>query len=450
MNFSAIKVLHVARQEVWSIVFTKGFVFMLLVPLFFLFLMSGFIPLIERFMETAKTNRTDSVRIGVIGGDPGLVEDWRSRIQDKKLANGLPLFIFTSLPVLGIAEDDQLKAAQKRVRNHELDAIAVIRGDLTSEGRCEFYFMRGFNIELPSDLRWPLNAIVNDLRFKNAGYDPATISALSRGITWNEFEIPLESSPEAGSEQKHEANFDKLFAPAIVSVLVMFFLVFTTSQRMLRGIVEEKTSRVVEILLSSVTPNELLAGKVFGFFLIGMIQFALWLGVGLATMAAKQIPITEYVQPIYFLQFFIFLSAGYLFYAACFATIGAIVSDETESQSLQGIITMFIVLPLMLNIVFISQPMWWPVRLLSFIPFLSPTVMAIRMVAAQIPWWEITAVALTLILSSIIATILAARIFRVGILMTGKRPSFRELGRWCFYQDTKGVQEISTGIESKP
>ncbi len=441
MIFSIHKSLNVARQEVWTIVATKGFLLMLFVPLLMLFVVSSLMPLAQRLMEKSKTNRTVSVRIGVVGADSTLIEEWRSRLQEKKLSNGVPLFELRSLSVIGTAEDVLLKAAQKQVREGKLDAVVNIMGDLSTQGRCEFYSMRGFNLELPRDLSWSLTQITRDERLKDAGFDPSQVSALTRGIDWNEYEIAPETQSGEDGGQKRRASFEKLFAPAIVAVMVMFFLVFTTSQRMLRGIVEEKTSRVVEILLSSVSPNELLAGKVLGFFVIGMIQFFVWLGVGISVMVVKDIPVTEFVPPIYFLEFFIFLATGYLFYAALFAAIGAMVGDETESQGLQGIVTIFIVLPLMLNIVFITQPMWWPVRVLSFIPLLSPTVMAIRMVVTQIPWWEIGAVALTSVFFSAVATILAARIFRVGILLTGKRPSPRELWRWCFYQEESGVVE---------
>lgn len=439
MIFSFRKAACVSRQEVWTVVATKGFVIMLIVPLFFFFLMSALIPLAEKFMQKSKTSRTQPVRVGVVGSDPAFVEEWRMKIQDKKLANGLPLFELKPMPVLGASNDVLLKAAQKQVREGKLDSIAVIQGDLAAEGRCEFYYMRGFNIELPNDLRWPLQELIRDQRFKGAGLDPAIIAGLSRGITWNEYEIPPEPTVGEAGGGKRKASFDKIVGPAIVAVMIMFFLVFTTSQRMLRGIVEEKTSRVVEILLSSVSPMELLAGKVFGFYLIGMIQFAVWVSVGIATMMVKEIPVSDFVPPVYFMEFFIFLSTGYLFYASCFAAIGAMVSDETESQGIQGIVTLFIVAPLMFNIVFITQPMWMPVRILSFIPFMSPTIMAIRMIVGQIPWWEITAVALSTVFFSILATILAARIFRVGILLTGKRPSPRELWRWCFYRDVTGV-----------
>lgn len=439
MIFSFRKAACVARQEVWTVVATKGFIVMLVVPLLFFFLMSVLFPLAEKFMKKSKTNRTVPVRVVVVGSDPGFVEEWRSKIQDKKLANGLPLFELHPAPILGASLEALLKAEQKQVREGKFDAIAALQGDLSAEGRCEFYYMRGFNIELPDDLRWPLEEIIRERRLKNAGFDPAVIQSLSRGVTWNEYEIPPEPVVGEKEGEKHKASFDKLVGPAIVAVMIMFFLVFTTSQRMLRGIVEEKTSRVVEILLSSVSPIELLAGKVFGFYLIGMIQFVVWVSVGVAAMIFKEIPINEYVQPDYFLEFFIFLSTGYLFYASCFAAIGAMVSDETESQGVQGIITFFIVLPLMFNIVFITQPMWLPVRLLSFIPFMSPTIMAIRLIAGQIPWWEIAAVAVSSMIFSMLATFLAARIFRIGILLTGKRPSPRELWRWCFYRDSTGV-----------
>ncbi len=103
---------------------------------------------------------------------------------------------------------------------------------------------------------------------------------------------------------------------------------------------------------------------------------------------------------------------------------------------------MFIVFPLMFNFVLVTQPNWWPVRLLSFVPFLSPTVMAVRMVVTTVPWWEIAAVAATTVFFAVLGVFIAARIFRVGILMTGKRPSLREVWKWCWYREAASVIRI--------
>ncbi len=441
MKFSFRKAGLVAKQEIRAVVWTKGFLLALFIPLIFLVIITSLLPLVESLMEKSKKNLTHPVRIGVIGSEADVLEAWRSKLEQRKLSNGLPMFEFNPLSIAGIPEETILASAKKKVREKKLDAIAYFEGDVTGKGFCEFYSMRGFNIELPSELKRGLRDSVQTMRLKNEGFDSDKIAALKKNVEWREYEVAAEVVVGKEGEKKRQASFERLFAPAIISVMMMFFLVFTTSQRMLRGIVEEKTSRVVEILLSSVSPTELLTGKVSGFFVIGIIQFIVWVGFGLIVALYKGFAITEYVPAAYFFQFLLFLCTGYLFYAAIFAAIGAMVGDETESQGLQGIITMFIVIPMMFNIVIITQPNWWVIRLLSYAPCFTPAIMAIRLIAAPIPLWEICAIAASSIFFSILATILAARIFRIGILLTGKRPTLRELWRWCFYRDVSGVVE---------
>jgi len=441
MNIRMRNIVLVAKRELGEIIGTKGFLLMLFLPLLMLFAMGALIPIADKMMRQANATRTQSYRIGVIGATPEIVETWREKIQDRKLANGLPMFELIPLSSFTLPKEALEESAISKVRGKEWDAYAMIQGDILDQGRCDFNSMRGFDMRLTGDLSRALAEVARRERLKAEGLDPARIDHLTRWINWNEYELAPAPAAEGKVGDKSRASFDKLFIPALVSIMLMFFLTFATTQRMLRGIVEEKTSRVVEVLLSSLSSTELLAGKVLGYYLIGLIQFTVWVGFGLMALSYKQIPIANYVPPGYFFQFLIFLSTGYLFYAAVFAAIGAMVGDETESQQIQGVITLVIVMPLMFNIILITQPNWWPVRLLSFVPFFSPTVMAVRMVVASIPWWEILSIALTTLLFAIAGIGLAARIFRIGILMTGKRPSLKELWRWCWLRENHSAVE---------
>ncbi|MEW6238611.1 MAG: ABC transporter permease [Candidatus Omnitrophota bacterium] len=441
MNMSMRNIILVAKRELGEIIGTKGFLLMLFLPMAMLFLMGALIPLADKMMRKANATRTQSYRIGIIGSTPEIVKAWREKILDRKLANGLPMFELIPLSSLTLPKEALEASAKSKVRGKEWDAYAMIQGDILEQGRCDFNSMRGFDMRLTGDLSRALADVTRKERLKAEGLDPARIDHLTRWINWNEYELSPAPAADGKGGDKSRAGFDKLFIPALVCIMLMFFLTFATTQRMLRTIVEEKTSRVVEVLLSSLSSTELLAGKVFGYYLIGLIQFAVWVGFGLAALYYKQIPIANYVPAGYFFHFLIFLTTGYLFYAAVFAAIGAVVGDETESQQLQGVATIVIVIPLMFNIVLITQPNWWPVRLLSFVPFFSPTVMAVRMVVVSIPWWEMLAIASTTLLFAIAGIGLAARFFRIGVLMTGKRPSLKELWRWCWLREDQSVVE---------
>ncbi|MFH1743943.1 MAG: ABC transporter permease [bacterium] len=439
MNIRFRNVNLVAMREVKTIVCTKGFLLVVFLPLFILFIMMAIMPLAEKLMTRPTQDRTTPVRIGVITSNPALVEAWNLALNSHKLSNGQPLFDLTPISLLGFPEETVEANAQKKVRTKEWDAYAVLSGDITEHGSCDVHTLRGFHMVMLHDLNRGLRDVVRQERLKKEGLDPDRIEYLTRGVTWNEYELTPESAVEGGAKRK--MSFDRLFAPALVCVMMMFFLTFTTSQRLLRGVVEEKTSRVVEVLLSSLSPSEILSGKVLGFYLLGLIQFALWVGIGMVLFKVRGISVGDLIPPMYFLNFMIFLTTGYLFFASMFAAIGAMVGDETESQQLQGMFVLPIILPLMFNFVIITQPNWWIIRLISFIPIFTPAVMALRLIAAPIPWWEITLVAISTLIFALLGIWAAARIFRVGILMTGKRPALKEIWRWCLYRDVSGVME---------
>lgn len=440
MTFNYRNVVCVARREIWEVIGAKGFILMLFVPLLMLLLMGSLIPLAEKLMTKAQENQTESIKIGVVNATQDIIKNWEGELCWHKLSNEKPLFSLVPINEPGLLPEMHVENARQQVFQKKLGAFVSMKGDITATGQCEFNCTRGFNMMLTGDLSGALRRVVQIERLKQDGLDPERVQHLMRGITWNEYEITPEIVPGQG-EGKRKASFDKVFGPALICIMIMFFLTFATSQRMLRGIVEEKSSRVVEILLSSLSPAELLSGKVFAYFIIGMLQFAVWVGAGILILTYQEIAVSDYLPPLYFMKFFVFLSTGYLFFAAVFAAVGAMVGDETESQQVQGIITIVIILPLMFNIVLITQPNWWPVRLLSYLPFFSPTVMAVRMVAAEIPAWEIAAVAASTVAFAILGIFLAARIFRVGILLTGKRPSLRELWKWCWYREAGTVIE---------
>lgn len=440
MNIRFRNIALVARREIRTIVATKGFLLMIFVPLLLLFLMISLIPLVEKLMNHPEEGRTKSAQIGVIGSDPAMLEAWRSALADRKLSNGLPFFDLESISLMGVPQETIEANAEQNVRDKELDAYIVLRGDITDKGYCDLYSMREFEEQLPFDLMRGLGDVVRQKRLRGEGLEPGHINYLTRDISWNNFEVPAEQRAEGGPKRKR--SFEEMVVPASICVMMMFWLTIMTSQMLLRGIVEEKNSRLVEVLLSSLSPTEIMSGKVLAFYIIGLIEFAAWVGIGIMIVKAKGFVVSDIIPPVYFLKFLIFLTPGYLFFAALFSAVGAIVGNEAESQQIQPLIIIPCVLPMMFLFVFVTQPNWWLVRLASFIPVFTPAAMAARMVSIPIPWWEIMLVASSTVVFSILAIWIAARIFRVGILLTGKRPALREVWRWCWYRDVSGVLEI--------
>jgi ABC-2 type transport system permease protein len=237
-----------------------------------------------------------------------------------------------------------------------------------------------------------------------------------------------------GEERKGgELNFLAAFVFAALLLIPMF----AYGQEIMRGIVQEKTDRVVEILISSMAPMQLLSGKILGLAAAGLTQVAIWLamaggvagvtGAGAAAAGMSALGSFDVRVIPYFLIFYVL---GYLTYASVYAIGGSVTNSEKEAQQFVAPIMFFLLIPWFLATVIIQSPESPMAVTLSLIPIFAPVTMFLRIVVSEPPLWEI---ALCIVLS--IATIygmfwVTAKIFRTGILSYGKRPTIPELWRW--------------------
>jgi ABC-2 type transport system permease protein len=232
---------------------------------------------------------------------------------------------------------------------------------------------------------------------------------------------------------------------AIFGFLIAFLLymmIVLYGQNILRGVLEEKTTRVAEVIVSSVSTDVLLAGKVIGVGAVGLLQQAVWLGSAVALYqlrmhiftalgmpAMPNLPLPQ-MPPMLIVALVLFFILGYSLYAALFAAVGAMVSSQEDAnQAAQPVIML-----LVFSIIFAQPVMLNPTsrlaEIVSWIPFSAPVIMPMRMSAISIPWYELAGTLAGVAVTCAICVWLSARIYRVGLLMYGKRPTMRELARW--------------------
>ncbi|HSO77570.1 MAG TPA: ABC transporter permease [Bacteroidales bacterium] len=267
-------------------------------------------------------------------------------------------------------------------------------------------------------------------------------------------------------------------ALAYISGFLMYMLVFMFGSQVMRGVIEEKTSRIVEVIISSVKPVQLMMGKIIGIALVGLTQFTIWILLTVAIVSVvktnvlsketmeqmQQLPqslsqadqaipgataamttdqLSEFEElfasamnqrwGLIIFTFLFYFITGYLLYASLFAAIGSAVDNETETQQFMLPVT----IPIILGLIVAMGTMQNPESSISFwfsiIPLTSPIVMVAR-IPFDVPYWEI-ALSMALMLVTIIGTIwMAARIYRTGILMYGKKTSYREIWKWLTYK----------------
>jgi ABC-2 type transport system permease protein len=231
-------------------------------------------------------------------------------------------------------------------------------------------------------------------------------------------------------------DFGGVYVASIVFAMILLMTIITFGVTALRGILEEKSSRIIEVLLSSMTPFELLAGKVVGVCLVGLTQILAYVVTGAAlalytsgstgfandVMSAFTPSVVGFFLVYYLLGVFLFLSM--------FVAVGSMVNTEQEAQHFQQPIIWALVIPIYATFFFINNPDSLIARLASFIPFFTPMVMLMRISVLTPPWWEIGLSIAIMAVTTVGVVWVVSRIFRVGILMYGKRPNVPEIVRW--------------------
>ena len=319
----------------------------------------------------------------------------------------------------------------------------------------------GINVE--SFIRTSINNDLRQLRLKKEGITQDVIERMKASIDVSTIKLK-----EDGTEEKSMATRD--FILGLVGGIIIYFFIFMYGAQVMRGVIEEKTSRIVEVLISSVKPFQLMMGKIIGVAMVGLTQFVLWVILTLSIFTGFQIaygneitglkkqeiqqmgqsinpndplkieversPTLEAMDAITtinfplmvggFLFFFLF---GYLLYAALFAAIGAAVDSETDTQQFMLPLT----IPLILSIIMaqnIAADPDGPIALwFSIFPFTSPVSMMTRL-PFGVPVWQMITSMLLVIIGFIAATWFAAKVYRTGILMYGKKPSYKEIWKW--------------------
>jgi ABC-2 type transport system permease protein len=236
------------------------------------------------------------------------------------------------------------------------------------------------------------------------------------------------------------ADASKGFWGAYAMTFMLYFAVVFYGVNVAHSVVSEKTSRVFEVLLASAKPESLMLGKLLGVGAVGLTQMAVWIGF-ILLISASSLWMTlglgglaSYgVTPLRLIFFVLYFLLGFFFYSALSAGLGATVSQESEVQQFAMIIVLPQVIGLMLIVYILGNPGAWPVVLLSLFPPCTPIVMSLRMAAMAVPAWQL-ALSLVLMVSSIYGMVwVASRIYRIGILMYGKRSTLPEILRWLNY-----------------
>lgn len=410
------KVFRIARWEFMEKVKSKAFIISLVLMPVIIIAMALLPALLVSSVDD------EPIQIGIIDNTFRLVQPLGEKLdRDFRLKNGQPNYILFNLSV-GRPEDSALVDAKRLVTAGNIEGYFLIPSTAFDSGRVEYRSKNVGNFKVQERFSRAIEQVIVENRLVEHGLDTALIHRLTTSVDVKSIKIS-----EKGEEA--EAGFGQTFATAYIGLLMIIFMVLTSGQLLVRSMVEEKSNRVIEVLLSSSTSRELMTGKILGLSGLGILQMLVYAFIGLA-LALKTS--TNIIQPEYFLLTLLYAILGYLFYASIFVAAGSPATTEQEAQQITAYISMFLVAPFAIMMLVFQNPNSLIVRILSYIPVLTPSVMVLR-ISIQMPaLWEIFSTIALLFVSSIIMMWVAGKIFRIAILSYGKRPSLSELVKWIY------------------
>lgn len=238
-------------------------------------------------------------------------------------------------------------------------------------------------------------------------------------------------------EDAHVTESNQIIV-AIVFIVLIFFLIFSSGTMLMQSALQERRDRMAEVVLSSIHANQLMAGKIIGHFLLGMLQLAFWLLLGLPiAISLLDFPLLEALSNANLPLILFFLITGYLLFSALFVSIGATMEDLQSAGNSQGLVIMIPMLSFLFIGPVVQNPDGLIAQVASIFPITSPVIMMMRSAITRVSTWEIVSSALLMILSIFLMGRVAAKIFRVGMLMYGKTNTMSEILKWIRYREVE-------------
>ncbi len=439
------KILLIIRREYLSRVKKKSFIVLtFVVPLLIMIMYAGVIFLI------ADGDKLSGPRSIVVVDESGIFAN-----QFKNDA--------TTTYLYSTSDIETAKEEFKNSKNDFLLQIPPIGEE--KRIRVQIFSEKQPGIGLVSSIGDEIENVIRDKKLLDANIDTAILNNLSTKVS-----VDTKKLTEDGEK---DASTIATFGIGLVCAFLIYLFIFLYGVQVMRGVIEEKTNRIVEVIISSVRPFQLMMGKIIGIAMVGLTQFLLWVilsvavtsVVGAVFVGGAEKNIIENVQsstgvtdaemqavqetgvmekvmkelgtinfPFILGCFIFYFLGGYLMYSALFAAIGSAVDNETETQQFMLPITIPLIFAFIISVNVVpnapdSALAFW----LSIIPLTSPVVMMVR-IAYEVPTWELLLSMGLLIVGFVFTVWIAGRIYRTGILMYGKKVTFKELGKWLFYK----------------
>jgi len=323
------------------------------------------------------------------------------------------------------------------IRTERLDGVLSISTATVESGIAEY---RGRNVSSLRDMGMMEGALRQSVvteRLTRRGVDPAVVQEAQAGIDLRTLRV----NKQGATGESGQVTFFLGYAVA----LILYMVILLYGINVMRSVLEEKQTRIIEVLISSLRPFQLMLGKVVGVGGVGLFQFGIWTLTGYLMVhfrtqilsrfhvAADQVNAITMpsIGGMLLAMVAVYFVLGYLLYSALFAVVGASVTAESEAQQAQQPVMMLLIFSLIVSFAALSDPGGRLAVLTSLVPFSSPIIMPVRVATSDVPTSQLALSIAILCATCLLIVWVSARVYRIGILMYGKRPSLKEMWRWA-------------------
>lgn len=408
------KILAIAKWEYIEKVKTKTFIISLvLTPLIIL----SFSLLPTLFAD--KNDERTKV-IGIIDSSGEYFNELRQQLESFKLEDEQPNYVIVNLFEKDNNISDNLINADKEVLAGKIEGCLIIYNSEKDSLRAEYRSRSIGNFRDAGRIEKTLNDIRIGRELRQIGIDKNKLDFLEQDI--NIEQIKVDDIGKTGKQ-----DFMLVFFSSFIFILLLMMMVIYSGQMLVRSLIEEKSNRLIEVIVSSCSSDQLLAGKILGLSSLGLTQIFIWLIIGLSLVGGSVVPVSVFENLHLTLIYFIL---GFIFYSTLFVGIGSVLSTEQEAQQITTYLTLILMFPVVIAVPAMQNPDSTILKVFSYIPLTIPTTMLLRINISQLPISEFMITIGIMLLSIFIMIKISAKLFRIGILSYGARPTIKELLQW--------------------
>ncbi len=417
------RILGIIKRELKEKLLSKSFILTTVLFPVFMFVIVGIQALLVTDEATSKLN--------IVSEDQNLTLAFQkelTRPESDLMKEGKFSFSFYTMNREELKK--HLDENKKAMLDDKLTGVVFVPAAALTDKKLEYYSKSPNNLSLSRKIEKPINKVLIDSYFNNKELSTEELDFARKGVDFNGFKVSKDESIK-------EEGFGSLILSYVFAFLLYISLLMS-GQMMLQSVIEEKASRIVEVILSSVSPREMMTGKIVGSAITALMQMGIWLAaiITVASSAIVALPpeVVVSIKAVQVIFLLINFAVGLVLFLSLFGMVGSIFDNPQDAQSGLWPVMMLIMIPFFVAMSMMQNPNSPIGNITALLPFTSIMVMPVKMTIVEVPIWQLALSIVVNIIAIFFVFPVAGKIYRVGILRTGKKPKWSEVVKWLKYK----------------